>query len=484
MTDIEGNVAYFERLVKHNKYLGFLARDKGTDLGLTFLEDDVHFVYTGDVMDNPGQGAIYGDLTVMKALLDLKKRFPTRVSLVLGNRDMNLLRFREELERPGDTAHSIEMNELMDFAGTPSVPLEKALADAWWIAGDVKKEYSELARGRELLTPVEHLRGMLQFTMGRKNTFANARQRIAKHFADSAGPSEEELDALAYFSLWAEVQTTPHTVVVRDTRLRMKNTFHEYLTKAVVAEIVDESMFVHGAVTQWNTSESALGEWATSKDQGTLRGHVENLNFRFQQYLLHGKDHVRFVAMALSASRDTLPANYTSVVTSALDDVGDLVPDELARKLEDSGIHLVISGHRPFANVPHVIRSSGTYNVTMASLDTSYSNIEEGKSGLYSGRSRDPLEWTFVSIDGSHLHIQGQNGMFGMYQACSCAAVPIGTRNAEGMTKSGTQQKDGKCIYASSNGRQTRIALVDACARPALQRGFASRDLTPLPLEP
>jgi hypothetical protein len=56
------------------------------------LRDNCHLVYGGDVCD---RGA--GDLRVIRDIVALKERYPDRVHVILGNRDINKLRLPFEL---------------------------------------------------------------------------------------------------------------------------------------------------------------------------------------------------------------------------------------------------------------------------------------------------------------------------------------------------------------------------------------------------
>jgi hypothetical protein len=56
------------------------------------LRDGCHLVFGGDVCD---RGA--GDLRVMRDIVWLKERYPDRVHIILGNRDINKLRLPFEL---------------------------------------------------------------------------------------------------------------------------------------------------------------------------------------------------------------------------------------------------------------------------------------------------------------------------------------------------------------------------------------------------
>jgi hypothetical protein len=56
------------------------------------LKEDCQVVYGGDVWDRGS-----GDLRVIRDIVSLKKRYPSRVHIVLGNRDINKIRLVSEL---------------------------------------------------------------------------------------------------------------------------------------------------------------------------------------------------------------------------------------------------------------------------------------------------------------------------------------------------------------------------------------------------
>lgn len=82
-TDIEGNFDYWERYKAMSRVLQVDSRT-----GNLLLRDNCHFVFGGDVCDR-GKG----DIRIANALVKLKQTYPDRVHLILGNRDMNKLRF-------------------------------------------------------------------------------------------------------------------------------------------------------------------------------------------------------------------------------------------------------------------------------------------------------------------------------------------------------------------------------------------------------
>ena len=82
ITDVEGNLAFWTKYVD---YSAVLYRDED---GQLLLRDRCQFVFGGDSCD---RGC--GDLQVLRDLVSLKSRFFDRVHLLMGNRDINKLRF-------------------------------------------------------------------------------------------------------------------------------------------------------------------------------------------------------------------------------------------------------------------------------------------------------------------------------------------------------------------------------------------------------
>ena len=89
MTDFEGNFDYFMKLAAAS--VAFQVVETAT--GRLKLADGWRFVYGGDVTDH-----VMGDLRTLDALLKLRDRYGSdRVTLVMGNRDVNKMRLKFEL---------------------------------------------------------------------------------------------------------------------------------------------------------------------------------------------------------------------------------------------------------------------------------------------------------------------------------------------------------------------------------------------------
>lgn len=110
VTDVEGNFDYLMRVVAINSALTLLGvNDADGSLDLA-LADGWHFVYGGDSVDKGG--AVGGSMRVVRTLLRLKRKYPTRCTLILGNRDLNKMRMTSELAA----------EEIAKFMTVPGMP--------------------------------------------------------------------------------------------------------------------------------------------------------------------------------------------------------------------------------------------------------------------------------------------------------------------------------------------------------------------------
>jgi len=100
LTDVEGNIGYFERWVQMSRILAYTGPDRKA---LTLTHPRAYFVYGGDVADRGDGGE-----RLLRLLVGLKRDYPDRVSLLVGNRDLNKLRMTSELA-PSDLARHHSM---------------------------------------------------------------------------------------------------------------------------------------------------------------------------------------------------------------------------------------------------------------------------------------------------------------------------------------------------------------------------------------
>lgn len=153
ITDIEGSLDTFERYL--NSGASVLHRVPEGHLDLR--SPRAAFVFGGDLFDRGP-----GDLRLARDLVDLKRRHPDRVFLLMGNRDINKMRLSAEL----DPSYISNVKQEATFS-------------AWW--SDSAPTLSEyLAKWDLPDTRVHRLKWMLKHTLGSPNAFEFRRAELAE----------------------------------------------------------------------------------------------------------------------------------------------------------------------------------------------------------------------------------------------------------------------------------------------------------------
>jgi hypothetical protein len=203
-TDIEGNWQYFNELVDASAIVNRTSSGNGYELAPNTL-----FVHGGDTVDKGP-----GDIRIVKALTSLKKQYPDRVFLILGNRDVNKLRFSSELAE-GETGSATDV-----YWDKKHMPY-----DAWL------KE-----KGEEAGT-ISTCKWMLDKTMGSATVFETRKQELALLAAASEGKKDK-----AVISDEDVAQSFVESVNPSSSDPWML----EFLKLGQLALIIGDSIFVHG----------------------------------------------------------------------------------------------------------------------------------------------------------------------------------------------------------------------------------------------
>ena len=219
VTDIEGNLDYFERYVAISPVLRYIAPGE-----LELVDEMCVFVFGGDLVD---KGA--GDLRLCRQMVALKRRYPERVFLLVGNRDLNKLRFTSELS-DADMARPVH-----------SIPIPHWLESnprAVSLAQHLSKRAQELGVELDAVnTRAERLRWMYKETLGCPETFELRRLEMALLRAAEGG------DGTA-----ATAVSDDDVVVNCIAEVQKGGSLWEYLSVACVAVHIGNTLFVHGAV--------------------------------------------------------------------------------------------------------------------------------------------------------------------------------------------------------------------------------------------
>lgn len=311
LTDVEGLWSKFESFVLSTKGVSF------DPDGYLLLSADTLFIFGGDAIDRGAQGR-----RIVTTLLKAQARYPDRVILLAGNRDINKMRLRREL------------------MGFPPSRTPEALRQG----------------GRP-----ELLRWIFNNTMGASLAF-DCRYR---ELLDRGQPADEEAVVESFLT-----DLTPDGDLAR------------YLSVCQLAFRAGGNLFVHGNITPENVGRVPGSE----RRFDDVDEWIQALNCWYRDqiglYLVgeYGKSGqpAWLPIIAYQAPLLGTKLNQTSVVYARpTDDIGNpmLPPVPLVEWLKRGGIFRVIVGHSPIGDCPALLRTEG-FELLLA--DNSYSPVESG----------------------------------------------------------------------------------------------------------
>ena len=373
LTDVEGNWEYFVHFISLSSVLYWSGYDQGVwGPGELHLRDSGYLVFGGDAVD---KGA--GDIRVVKMLLALKRRYWSRVFIVLGNRDLCKLRFFAELQE-GEDGGSFE-----EKGGAYWIPDPKPHPDY-----ETYVQMHNLERGH-----VSTVRWILDCNMGCQTTTFNTRRH---ELALLGGLATDEAVVSSYRNAVDPSNSDPWML--------------ELLRVGQLAVILGDALFVHGGVY-----DEALGQVPGESMAADMRDWADRLNAWKDAQLrdFEVRPKWRLEDGVFRRGGDRLMdygcpggANNTSIVYHNPFNNGN--PQQLSNRVEDflakSGIRRVFSGHQPHGESPTVVRHvrSGLLVVT---ADTSYSNMSALK--LFNQANNRGEVVTNVRLRGDLVQLEG-----------------------------------------------------------------------------
>eukprot|EP00980_Cylindrotheca_fusiformis_P003807 scaffold839_cov138-Cylindrotheca_fusiformis.AAC.2 len=421
VTDVEGNLDYFLKFVSKCQVVNAnLVHKNGNiqEFKLSLADENCYFVYGGDAIDKGP-----GDIRLVRALVDFKRTYPSRVFLLVGNRDLNKLRFTAELSRD-DMARSVE--EIPGPHWDPSAP--------------TLKEYLETIMDKDASSSIDslnthpnRLRYMLEHTLGCPKTFEYRRTELAiLHNKPIKDISDEEV-------------VNNFLYEVEDGSLS------EYFDCANVAVVIGNTLFCHGAVDKDTMQfvpridtkfENPPSKPSPAKLAETVQEWVDSLNGFLKDGLRDYKDRPLWNADRTSRGGESLmalqnrPAMWgRSIISNCYGDGGCITTKSAAehrldpRRLEQEstnplifekvcsdpkdpavaawllkyGIQRVVVGHKPTGDAPAVLSSQYT-GVEIVSADTSFSDT---KAKDNRGVATSVVEIIGASSHDNQLHLRG-----------------------------------------------------------------------------
>jgi len=370
ITDIEGNYDYWSRLIEYSKVL------TGRP-GNVALKDNCGLIFGGDVCDRG-----IGDITIINDMVSLKERYPDRVDLILGNRDINKLRLPFELNK-------VNLNQ------APKV---------YWIPDDPTLQNCNHSNS-------ERMKWILTKTMGSPDAFENRRielkelgrsytdEDVAKSFVDLVNPNPS-----------GKLTT--------------------FMKLGCIAKVIGNVLIIHGAILDYNigwvppysvNGKSSIIDAIDSKTCNSLEEWVHEINkFAFtevcsyisnsESYISCMEDEMNSITLNDKEGKNNQKDNFIDIpyrtnwaavggylhpqpgssllqygmgwmadksqnpsviyATYGTDSRDSNHPTpKVASWLKESNIRSVFVGHQPRGDCPYILDN---YDVQIVSADTSY----------------------------------------------------------------------------------------------------------------
>ncbi|MFN7700989.1 MAG: metallophosphoesterase family protein [Deltaproteobacteria bacterium] len=370
----------------------WLARD-----GSLALAEGVTFVFGGDVCD---RGA--GSRRLVEVLLEAKRRYGDRVVLLAGNRDLNKLRLRRELDG-------------FPPARTPS----------------------ELRSGAR--APL--LRWILEHTMGARDAFEHRRAELASPRAVGAtSPTDVERTSRVTDEAVAESFLDD---------IAPGGPMRAYLRACRLAYRAGPTLFVHGGITE---ESLFVAPHRAGRVAGVDAWLSELDGFLSEQLDRFERGEAPDALMAYQAPRSGTIWNQASVVYGrpADEDANPELPsDAVIRALGEAGVSRLVVGHTPSGDCPAVVRDAG-FELVLA--DNSYGRLEQG--------SRVVVTTHETHVVGETLLDDGTRALVSFSARLGRDEGPLGRRDdASGALVKARLERGGYLLFRGLPGRRVSQTL-------------------------
>ncbi|ETV95840.1 hypothetical protein H310_10884 [Aphanomyces invadans] len=435
VTDVEGNWEYFLRFVRTVATSPHSAGALSLVDGRLVLQPGYIFVFGGDVGDKGN-----GTLRLVHLLVDAKQRYPDRVVLIAGNRDVNKMRWTSEFT-------DAEMNLATMDPGIKDGP--------HWIPEASRKHLGIVPYLTQLLdaqaattapvtevdltsvnTPVNRIKWILACTMGSDGDFERRRSELAFLRGCAADESISDDDVLRSFR-----SSVDDGGIVRT-----------YLKLCVLGIALGSTLIVHGGVFAAKDdgvrcclgrvppvdSHTSYAEWVAAIDASgpvidatvDVGRWMDELNawyraqlHEWERFPTWNADHTFRGGENLQHYVNT-GAAYSVIAGRHLEPSGmpKLMPQKLTDVLWAQGYRRMLVGHTPHGNTPTIVKHRvtrnhpppGVFQVVMC--DTSYSDTRapdmRGRCTSivvvdHPTASQDTAAWRRGDDDRAHLWIEG-----------------------------------------------------------------------------
>ena len=240
-TDVEGNWEYLASFVALSEALKRDGENEDGSMRLQ-LNDGWRIVFGGDSCDKGG--VVGGSVRVVRTLVRLKKKYPDRVTLLLGNRDLNKMRITSELADE-EELHGAHLDEI---PGPYWVPEKNRVSP---------KKYLQLLASKEIpadaTQPTDKQLWPTDDQLWKYDTPWNRLCWMLKDTMGSAGEEERRRKELELLNPQEGTPTEDRVVASFVESVQEGGFMREYIELGQLAEVIDGTLFVHGGIvgTGW-----------------------------------------------------------------------------------------------------------------------------------------------------------------------------------------------------------------------------------------
>ena len=365
-TDVEGNWEYLASFVAQSEAL---KRDGDNEDGSMRLQlnDGWRIVFGGDSCDKGG--VVGGSVRVVRTLVRLKKEYPDRVTLLLGNRDLNKMRITSELA----DEEELECAHLNEIPGPYWVPEKNRVSPKMYLELLASKELASKGAPAEAPPPTAE---QLDAQLWKYNTPWNRLCWMLKDTMGSAGEEERRRNELELLHPQEGTPTDDRVVASFVESVQEGGFMREYIKLGQLAEVIDGTLFVHGGLvgTGWAGGATDCLGFVPGQNQriDDVQEWVKALNEWKEKQVDEWENQPKWSVRPEKPSYDAGKRggnelmNYcvngsppSVVVGRHLEPEGMPRPLEpaLCSKLRACGVYRMVLGHTPHGNCPTMIQS-------------------------------------------------------------------------------------------------------------------------------
>lgn len=376
------------------------------------LGDDTHIVVLGDIMDKGTD-----NIKCLSFILQLKEKYKNNVHLIVGNRDINKLRFYFELknDKNKDNTNLFGNKFYLGDGYVPKKCFWKTLYEKRWdtkFDGDdkIESEKESIKNSKINRKDILKLKFLLRETLGCPDMFKDLKIEL-----NSAGHCNNECydkvqdNITQDYNNYKEYKKDDEIVYdkfVNELILSPDSMYKQYLDNANLYYLAENSLFVHGGISEEIVNKKDELEKELEEENKTFKKIFKKCKYISTTNKVEDNDKINIYTYLFNIQEagiknnnngcdnwvDNSANNESLIMCRPWDIVGNhftFVPlkEEVTDKLVKNEIKRIFYGHSPVGNIPIIYehykkednkendeKSSKKVEFTEIMCDTSFSN--------------------------------------------------------------------------------------------------------------